>query len=123
MLRHVARKPVLLMVWSCLLLASPVAAQSPPQVAPSRQAWADGLKIWVTTTDGSEQKGTLVSFSPAGLVLQTASGRTSIPFRDLRAIETPDSLRNGMRNGAIAGSVLFGLPALAVVLSEPCRQG
>ena len=108
-----------------LLLPAALAAQTPRAAQAERPAAVrgDDLKVWVTTTDGSERKGTLVSFSPVQLVLQTRTGRDVIPFADLQRVETPDSLRNGMRNGAIVGAVLIGLPALAVVSDGSCRGG
>jgi hypothetical protein len=95
-----------------LALASSARAQSvgTSGAEPARSEVRDGLKVWVTTTDGHQERGTMLSFTPSKLVLRIAGSDVAIPFAEVQRIERTDPLDNGMRNGAIVGA-LVALPA------------
>ena len=67
-----------------------------------------GQAVWVTTSDGAELQGRLVTPSTASLVIAARSGEQSIPMAAIHTIETPDSRKNGVRNGALIGGASFG---------------
>ncbi len=79
------------------LLAPPT-----PQVRP-------GQTIWVTTSDGRELSGSVLSVSASALEMTGPGGELSMPLSDVRTIEARDSLKNGARNGAMIGGVSLGI--------------
>lgn len=85
-----------------ICVASSAAAQDVPAVP-------EGTRVWVTTADGREQEGMIVSISPSTLVLRVGATAQSIPFADVRRMETRDSLVNGLRNGGIVGAAGLGV--------------
>jgi len=79
----------------------PASAQGVPSLR-------EGTRVWVTTADGREQEGTVASISPTQLVLSIDAAARSIALADVRRIEGRDSLKNGIRNGGIAGAAALG---------------
>jgi len=89
-------------------VASPARAQDVP-------ALDAGTGVWVTTNDGDEQHGTVVTVSRIELVLRLDGLVRSIAIRDVRRIEGRDALGNGVRNGGVAGAAIAG--GVGVLLS------
>jgi hypothetical protein len=71
--------------------------------------------VWVTTADGRELSGTVVSSTPTSVVVRKDGLDATVALGDVRRIEAPDSLSDGIRHGAIGGAVVCGGFALAVV--------
>jgi len=90
-----------LMCLTAMVLTASVEAQEIP-------ALKDGTKVWVTTSDGREQEGSVESVTPTQLVLRIDAGTRLIPLGEVRRIEGRDPLGNGIRNGAIAGAAALG---------------
>jgi hypothetical protein len=90
---------------------------APQQLAPLPLI-SGGQRVWVTTTDGRVFTGNLVLFTPAGVVVRKGGADARIEFGDVRKIEVPDRLGNGIRNGAIAGGVLYGTMSIAFAAGE-----
>jgi hypothetical protein len=90
-----------------------MAATAQPSVANAQTSGE--RKVWVTSADGREQQGTLVSFTPDQVSLRQARGQvTAIPFREIRLIEAKDGVGDGARRGAIAGAVVYGTALLLI---------
>jgi hypothetical protein len=95
-----------------IILASSLVAEA--QTAPGGQREGAlpvghiGQRVWVTTADGSEVTGTLLSLTEARLVVRGNGADTPIPLGDVRRIVAQTSRGNGVRNGAIAGALIFG---------------
>jgi hypothetical protein len=88
-----------------------VAAQDPPAALPAGPTprVRPGQMIWVTTSDGRELSGSVRSVSASVLEMTGPGGELSIPLRDVRMIEAGDSMKNGVRNGAIIGGASLGI--------------
>ena len=78
-------------------------------------AWAQdvpalkgGTGVWVTTSDGGEQRGTVVAISSSELVLRIGGVARSIALTEVRRIEGRDALGNGVRNGGLVGAAALG---------------
>jgi hypothetical protein len=99
-----------LLVSICLTcLAS---AQTPPS------AVHVGQTVWVNTVDGREMKGKVASVSATEIRVQTGQAATPFLWPQVRLIETPDSIRNGLVKGAIIG----GLSGLALTFANDCSS-
>lgn len=83
------------------------AAAGPTEV--SLPAVGEGQRVWVTTVDGREVAGTLLSLTRFHVVVGGTGADKQILLGDVRKIEVPDSLGNGIRNGAIVGALILGL--------------
>jgi len=88
--------------------------------------WAEldaGDRAWVTTGDGREIDGEVVGRSAATLTLRTPTGTMSLTADDVRAIDTTDPIRNGIKLGSIIGSLAAILPSIGaaalVCLDQP----
>jgi hypothetical protein len=68
-----------------------------------------GSPAWVLTFDGSERRGTLVSFTPARLVLRIDGKDTTISSAEVRRVQVPASFESrtstGLKAGAVTGLV------------------
>ncbi|HSL22693.1 MAG TPA: hypothetical protein VK886_14260 [Vicinamibacterales bacterium] len=112
-------------------LVVPVGSYPPRDRLASSVPWAEldaGERAWVTTADGREADGEVVSRSAATLTLRTRTGIVSFTADDLRAIDTTDPIRNGTvlgakigGLGAIAPSVL--ITGLFCTLEDGCSVG
>jgi hypothetical protein len=119
-------------VWCFALFASlsmvlvsslTVQAQTPaPQPLAPLPLISGGQRVWVTTADGRVFTGNLVLFTPAGVVVRKGGADARIEFGDVRRIEVPDRLGNGIRNGAIVGAVFYGAMSAAFAGGE-CDHG
>ncbi len=68
----------------------------------------------MTTEDGKEQEGRLVSFTPAGVQLKLPNGTVvAVPMNTIQRVDVRDGLGNGARNGAIAGGLIGLLSVIA----------
>jgi hypothetical protein len=72
----------------------------------------------VNTQDGREVKGKIESVSATEIRVQTGQGVTPFLWPQVRLIETPDSIRNGLLKGAIIG----GLSGLALAIANDCSS-
>jgi hypothetical protein len=69
-------------------------------------------KVWVTTIDGAEHTGVLLSQSPSAVVVRVDSNDLTIPSASIRLIETPDSILSGILYGFAFGALAgFGFDA------------
>ena len=102
-----------------MVLTSAAAARA--QTAPATQAagvpelMRGNQRVWVTAADGRVVTGKLVVFSASRVVVRKDGADTSIAFGDVRRIDVPDLLDNGIRIGAITGAVLYGGMSIAFV--------
>lgn len=67
-----------------------------------------GQRAWVTMTDGRAHEGRVTSVARRTLDLALAESSIVLPTTDIRRIETPDSLANGVKWGALAGGSVMG---------------
>ena len=77
--------------------------------------WAEldaGERAWVTTGDGREVNGEVVSRSASTLTLRTIAGAVTFGAADVRAIDTTDPIRNGTLRGLIIGGLGGLVPAI-----------
>jgi hypothetical protein len=91
-------------------LVVPVGSSYPsgPRRLASSVPWAaldPGERAWITTGDGREVDGDVVSRSAATLSLRTPTGIVSLTADDVRAIDTTDPVRNGTVLGAKIGGI------------------
>ena len=111
----------------CLLLlalggtARSLAAQQQSTATGAPVNVRPGEAVWVTTSSG-ELSGKVVSVSVSTLDVSTANGRVPLPFRDISRIETRDSLKNGVRNGALIGAVSLGIYVGGLSYSLRCER-
>ncbi|MCC7010047.1 MAG: hypothetical protein IT184_14665 [Acidobacteria bacterium] len=89
---------------------------------------AEGDRAWVTNGQGREIAGEVVLRSASRLTLHTAGGLMSFAPDEIDAIDTTDSIRNGIARGvkigalgALAPSVL--VTYLACAFEEECGAG
>jgi hypothetical protein len=62
-----------------------------------------GTRAWVVTFDGSEQHGTLVSFTASHLVLRVENKDITIPATAIARVEVPAALDGGAHTGLKIG--------------------
>jgi hypothetical protein len=107
--------------WGALLLATAVLIGAPAGAAAQTAAdmpLRNGLKVWVTGTDGHQHEGRLLSFSPTQILLRQSNNQTlTIPFNQIRLVEARDGLGDGARKGALVGAGLYGTLTVLVVAS------
>lgn len=114
-------------------LVVPVSSYPARDPLASSVPWArldTGARAWVTTVDGREVDGEVTGRSAATLTLRTLTGTELLSADDVRAIDTTDSIRNGIKVGTIIGSLAGILPAIGaaalVCLDQPrdeCGNG
>jgi hypothetical protein len=80
-----------------------------------------GPRVWVTTLDGHEELGRLVSFTPLDLVVRTDKSDVTISRAAVAKVEMPAALTGGMTRGALIG--LLSGAVTAVILCRPCSAG
>jgi hypothetical protein len=77
-----------------------------------------GETIRVTTSGGTQLKGSVVSSSSTSVTLNTAADMVTVPLIEVRRIEVRDSLTNGALIGALIGG---GISAWAgITLDRDC---
>jgi hypothetical protein len=77
-----------------------------------------GETLWVTTSAGTELKGSVVSSSSTSLTLNTDADRVTVRLMEVRRIQVRDSLTNGALIGALIGG---GISAWAgITLDRDC---
>jgi hypothetical protein len=64
-----------------------------------------GQTIWIIDAEGVTHQGELASSRADSLTLTTRAGATTIAASDIRRIERPDSLRNGLAIGTASGAI------------------
>jgi hypothetical protein len=86
-----------------------------------------GQTVWVTMTDARKLTGRVQSVSASALEIADSVGTLAIPLADVSTIEVADSMKNGARNGAIAGGaalgLYFGLLSHALRCDRDCGAG
>jgi hypothetical protein len=105
--------------------------RSGPRRLASSVPWAGldaGERAWVTTGDGREIDGEVVSRSAATLSLRTPTGIASFTADDVRAIDTTDPIRNGTVLGVKIGGIgalglSIPLTLLFCALEDGCDAG
>ncbi|MEO8483461.1 MAG: hypothetical protein ABI634_14710 [Acidobacteriota bacterium] len=68
-----------------------------------------GQRVWITTDDGAAVEGIVGDIDSRSIEVLHKTGRTAIDLARARRIEVPDSIRDGVRNGAIIGAVGMGV--------------
>jgi hypothetical protein len=84
-----------------------------------------GQRVWVTTLDGRETSGEVVRVDSDGLAIRSRDASSYVSLTSIKRIETPDPIGNGIRNGAIIGTVAAVTP-VALLLNAygdcPCEN-
>jgi hypothetical protein len=75
-----------------------------------------GQTTWVTMADGRLWKGRISGLSTRTLELTHANGTTLLPVADVRKIEAPDRIIDGVLRGTVIG-LTAGIPAFIGALS------
>lgn len=80
-------------------LSMPAAAQSPivPAIPPEQT-------VWVTTNDGFEVQGGVISLTADAIEVSTKGGMRRLAMRDVHVIEKKDSNKNGFWIGFAVGA-------------------
>jgi hypothetical protein len=108
--------------WIVLVLLGTVpAAAGQPTVADVPDKPRPGEKITVTTTDGSQVTGRLLSLSPASLGIMSDGGQRTVPASQVTRVVVKDPIRNGLLIGAAAGAgagLAGGLAVNAICVNE-----
>lgn len=74
-----------------------------------------GQRVWVTEDDGRTIDGHVGDISASSIEIIRPSGRAVVDMARVRRMTVPDSLRNGVRNGALIGGL--GLGAYSVIVA------
>jgi hypothetical protein len=94
---------------------------------PSSVPWAQldpGERAWITTSDGREVDGRVLTRTGSTLTLQTVVDRITLAAADVRAIDTTDPIRNGAVLGAkIGGLGAAGFAAFVTVALCAMEEG
>lgn len=90
--------------------AQPSHAQS-ETVSYLRSVIKPGQVVFVTGPDGTEMKGVLLSISDQGLEVTMAGSTVPYRFGELRLIEVPDPIINGVLVGGLIGALGGSMPA------------
>jgi len=94
---------------------------------PALAAWQrvkPGREVWVTTASGALVHGEVTAVSGGSLGLRQRRGDVAVPLDEIRLVEGPDSLKNGIligaATGALSGGALFTWAANVLCESDPC---
>jgi hypothetical protein len=68
-----------------------------------------GQRIWVTTSDGRTLDGYVGDISSSSIEILRESGRESLDMTQVRRVDTPDSVRDGVTRGALIGAAGLGV--------------
>lgn len=89
-------------VFTGLLLSSAAAGAQTPDPAVGR-------KVWITMADASVHQGTVARVTPDIVTLTFKGATVTLPTQDVRRIEAPDPVRDGVTKGAIGLAAVGGL--------------
>lgn len=95
----------------CGCLSRPATAQTSRSSAGPTSAVRVGQTVWVTTADGREVEGIIGSVSGSEIGVQTGQQVTSFRWTEVRLIQAPDSIVDGVVKGAIYGGLAGAIPA------------
>ena len=84
-------------------------ADSPELAASPAGLVRIGQTVWVTSSDGREVKGEVVSRTIQGLTMRHPRGAVSVAMPDIRRIEVTDGLGDGIAVGSITGGITGGV--------------
>jgi hypothetical protein len=94
----------------------------PEPVAPQERAESPpvpltiGESIWLTTVDGRETRGVVLSTGGSAVTLETRGGTRVTAFGDIGRIQRPDRVGDGFRRGtwigALAGAAVLTLASV-----------
>lgn len=101
---------LIILLFALLTAVRPAHAQS-DSASYLRSVIKPGDVIWVTGSNGFDKKGILLSISDKDLEVKMGVTNERYPFQDLRLIEKPDSIANGVIVGALIGLLAGSLPA------------
>ena len=88
-------------------VASPAHAQSEYGSAAYLRSVIDiGQSIWITAPDGVERLGRVTSITDSAIEMKMLVSDVSYPLEDVRLIEVPDPIINGLLVGALIGKRL-----------------
>jgi hypothetical protein len=68
-----------------------------------------GRKVWVTMADASVHHGTVVLVTSDAVMLKVGGATLALPTQDVRRIEAPDRVSDGVAKGAIGMAVVGGV--------------
>lgn len=106
-----------------VVLASPLVAEAQTTSAGGPEETSlvtrPNQRVWVTTADGRERHGTLVSFSATELVLHQDKTDITIPRSDVRSVQIAASPGGAMRFGSLVGAVAGAALSWAETGSSP----
>ncbi|HVT46672.1 MAG TPA: hypothetical protein VHD57_02705 [Vicinamibacterales bacterium] len=83
-----------------------------------------GQRVWLTTDDGRTFDGYVHHISSSSIEILRRSGPTRLDMGHVRRIEVPDSIRDGVKRGALIGGLGMGIytSIIATGLCE-CHDG
>jgi hypothetical protein len=84
-----------------LVLSTAASAQTPDP--------AVGRKVWITMADASVHHGTVARVTPEVVTLTFGGATLALPTRDVRRIEAPDRVGDGVAKGAIGMAIIGGV--------------
>lgn len=90
--------------------AAPAHAQS-DTTAYLRSAIHPGQTVWITSANGRELQGTLAGISDGAIDVTMLGNTVTYPFTDVRRIEVPDPIINGLLVGGLMGTLVGSIPA------------
>jgi hypothetical protein len=77
-----------------------------------------GRRVRLTGVTGSETRGSIGAIDDGRIEVVTASGRASFSRGEVERIRVSDSVRNGVRRGAIVGGVMIAVSVAANYLTS-----
>ena len=85
------------------------APDAPPEpAAPPPVPLTIGQSLWLTTVDGRETWGVVLSTDGSAVTLETRGGTRVTAFGDIRQVDRPDPVGDGFRRGAWIGALAGG---------------
>ncbi len=83
-----------------------------------------GQRVWLTTDDGRVFDGHVGDVTSSSIEILQRSGRATIDVARVRRLEVPDSIRDGVKRGALIGGLGMGIYTgiIATSLCE-CHDG
>jgi len=93
--------PIGIVATGVLLLSAAASAQTPTP--------AVGRKVWITMADASVHQGTVARVTEEVVTLTVAGDTVALASRDVRRIEAPDRVSDGVAKGAIGFGLAGGL--------------
>lgn len=81
-----------------------------------------GRKVWVTMADASVHHGTVALVTSDAVMLKVGGATLALPAQDVRRIEAPDPVSDGVAKGAIGFGLAGGL-GLGLLGGYICEHG